>query len=161
MGIREKDPLKLYGKYRLIWDEVLYEPGELKAAGLDKEGNVVKETIIKTASSPAKIELVTGRKTIKTNGKDLAYITVRILDKNGVLCPKADNLVKFSISGGSLRAVGNGDPTSLESFVAQQRKAFNGLCMAIIHSGKEASTVTLTAESEGLQKAEIIIATSN
>lgn len=161
MGIREKDPTNLYGKYRLIWDEVLYEPGELKAAGLDKEGNVVKETIIKTASSPAKIELVADRKTINANGKDLSFVTVRILDKNGILCPKADNLVKFSISGGSLRAAGNGDPTSLESFTAHQRKAFNGLCMAIIHSGTEASTVTLTAESKNLQKAEIIITTNN
>ena len=85
-------------------------------------------------------------------------MTVRILDKNGVLCPKADNLVKFSVSGnGTLRAVGSGDQTTLESFGDDQRKAFNGLCMAIVQSTDESGEIMITAKSEGLEKSEIKI----
>jgi len=156
--VREKDPSNLYTTYRLVWDDVPFEPGELKVMALDESGGALKEAVVKTAGESAGIILGTDRAEIAADGKDLAFVTVTIVDENGVVCPKADNLVKFSVEGeGSLRAVGNGDPTSLKSFVEPYRKAFNGKCMAVIQSGENPGEIILTAESEGLEGNKIRI----
>ncbi len=160
LGVKEKDPSKLYTTYRLVWDNIRYEPGELKVVALDKNNNPLKEAVMKTAGEPAKIILEADRTEIAADGKDLAFVTVTIVDEEGVVCPRADNLVDFRVEGeGSLRAVGNGDPTSLESFVKPHRKVFNGRCMAIIQSGKSAGNITLTAESDGLESGQVAIKT--
>ena len=113
-----------------------------------------------TQQEPEKILLEVDRSEIAADGKELAFVTVSIVDKNNVLCPIANNLVNFSVEGeGTLRAVGNGDQTSLESFVKPFRKAFNGKCMAIIQSTKSEGKIVLKAESEGLQSNEITIET--
>ncbi len=152
LGVREKDPSGFYTTYRLIWDDIIYEPGELKVVALDPGRNPHREAVIKTAGKPARIILESDRERIQANGKDLAFVTVSIVDTEGVLCPLANNLVNFKVKGaGFLRAVGNGDPTSLESFVLPYRKAFNGKCMAIIQSGDSKGKIKLQAESEGLQ----------
>lgn len=152
LGIRKKNPSKLYQKYRLVWDEVIFKPGELKVVALDKYGDPVREEIKNSAGNPHKLEIKADRIRLKADGEDLAFLTISIWDENGNLCPKADNLIDFSIEGpGKILAVGNGDPTSLESFVKPSRKAFNGKCMVIVQTKKEAGEIKLTAKSKGLR----------
>lgn len=136
---------------------VPFEPGTLKAV-CRLNGKPVLTKEIKTAGQPAKIELVADRKTIRANGEDLSFITVRVLDAAGNLVPRADNLVKFTLRGaGEIAGVDNGHQTSMESFKAPQRKAFNGLCLAIIKAGKKGGPITLEAAAEGLPTATLTI----
>lgn len=161
LGVREKNPANLYTTYRLVWDDITYEPGEIKVVALDKNNNPLKEAVMKTAGEPVKIVLETDRNQILADGKELAFVTVSVVDENGTLCPQASNLVHFSVEGeGSVKAVGNGDPTSLESFVKPFRKTFNGKCMVLVQSTKTAGEFTLKAESEGLESREIKIKSS-
>lgn len=158
LGVREKDPSTLYTKYRLVWDDVVFHAGELKVVALDGQNKPLKETVMRTAGKPAAIRLEADRTEIGADGKELAFITVSVVDENGIVCPRADNRIDFTTEGaGLLRAVGNGDPTSLESFVKPFRKAFNGKCMAIVQAGEKPGEIALTAESEGLYPAKIII----
>ncbi len=159
LGIQKKDATQLYRKYRLVWN-VPYEPGELKVVALNENNQQVKETIVKTAGQPAIIQLEAMKKQITADGKELAFVTVSVLDKNGVLCPRASNQINFKVEGeGSLKAVDNGDPTSLESFVKPTRKTFNGKCMVFIQSTEKTGKITLTAESNGLKSGTINIVT--
>jgi beta-galactosidase len=158
LGIREKDPSNLYTTYRLVWEDVSYEPGELKVVALDENNNWIKETSVKTAGEPTKILLEADRREIAADGKELAFVTVSVVDENGRLCPVADNLIDFTIEGeGEIKAVGNGDPTSLESFVKPFRKAFNGKCMVLIQSSQNEGEIILKATSKGLQAEKIRI----
>ncbi|WP_316767344.1 sugar-binding domain-containing protein [Pedobacter frigiditerrae] len=142
----------------VMW-KVSYEAGILKAVSR-KGGKEILVREIKTAGAPAKIELIADRKNIKADGKDLSFITVRILDKDGNLVPNADNLVNFKIEGeGFIAGVDNGFQASLEPFKANYRKAFNGLCLAIIKAKEKAGTIKLTATSNGLTNSSIIITT--
>lgn len=162
MGKQTKDPKKLYGRYRLIWDNALYKPGELKVVVYNEQGQELKSTSVFTAGEPAKIQLIPDRMLINATGKDLAFVTVEITDEAGNVCPNADNLVLFEVEGeGRLRAVGNGDPTSLESFQEPHRRAFSGKCMAIVESTETAGQIILKARSEGLQGTEAIIQSKN
>ena len=141
----------------IAW-KVKYEPGTLKAVSR-KNGKVVKTTEVKTAGAPARIELSADRSSIRKNDHDLSYITVKIVDKNGIMVPNADNDVKFKLSGADsfLAGVDNGSQTSMESFKADHRKAFNGLALAIIGAKNKAGTVTITATAEGLPAASLPI----
>jgi beta-galactosidase len=157
LGIQEKDPTRLYRKYRLVWD-VPYEAGELKVVALDETNQPLKEATIRTAGEPAAIKLEAYHDSIKADGKELAFITVSVVDNNGTLCPTADNLIRFKVEeGGNLVAVGNGDPTSLESFVKPQRQAFNGQCMVYVQNTASQKDIRLTAGSVGLEGAEVTI----
>ncbi|MEP6614632.1 MAG: invasin domain 3-containing protein, partial [Mucilaginibacter sp.] len=110
------------------------------------------------AGKPAKIELIADRKNIKADGKDLSFITVKILDKDGNLVPDADNLVNFKVAGGAfIASVDNGDENSHDSFKVNYRKAFNGLAMAIVQAKDKAGNVTFTATSKALQAATITL----
>ncbi|MFI3248028.1 MAG: glycoside hydrolase family 2 TIM barrel-domain containing protein [Rikenellaceae bacterium] len=145
-------------KYRLSWD-VPYKAGELKVVGYNGGEKIVEETI-RTAGKPAGIVLSADRDVITADGKDLSYVTVSIVDKDGNLCPEADNMVNFSVEGaGKLLAVGNGNAATEESFQAPYRKAFSGKCMAILNSNKggDSGEITLTATSKGLSTATITI----
>lgn len=158
MGIREKSPDKLYTTYRLIWENVPYESGELKVVAFDQHDHPVKETSQKTAGEPAAIRLEADRTNLAANSKDLAFVTVSVVDANGTICPNAENLIRFTTEGpGWVKAVGNGDPTSLESFVEPYRKAFSGKCMAIIEAGKKIGPITFTATSESLESQQLIL----
>lgn len=152
------EPKTFQSKYRLSWN-VPYEPGTIKVVGY-KDGKKVNEKVINTAGKPYKVKLSVDRKTIDADGRDLAYVTIRIEDKNGNLCPNAENLVKFSTKGeGSLIAVDNGDQTSLASFQVPQRKAFSGMCLAILKSSKESGKITIKATSKRLKSDEIEVLT--
>ncbi|RNL52609.1 DUF4982 domain-containing protein [Pedobacter jejuensis] len=136
---------------------VNYEPGTLKAVSR-KNGKDVLTREVKTAGAPAKIELIADRKNIKADGKDLSFITVRILDAAGNVVPSADNMVDFKLEGNGLIAgVDNGFQASLEPFKANYRKAFHGLCLAIIQSTEKSGVVKLTATSAGLTATAITI----
>ena len=150
------EPKTFQSKYRLSWD-VPYEAGSIKVIGY-KDGKQILEEQINTAGKPAKINLSVDREIITANGEDLAYVTVKVEDKYGNLCPNADNDVFFSVKGAAtLIGVDNGNQTSLESFQANHRKAFSGMCLAILKSNKIAGKITLNASSKGLKSTKIEI----
>jgi len=154
LGRKKKGPYQ----YRLRWDDVVYQPGVLRVIAY-KNGKKWAHDMVKTTGQPAKVMLSADRTVIKADGADLAFVTVRISDAEGLTVPRSYNLVKFDISGpGEIVAVGNGNPVSHESFHASERKAFNGLCLAVIRSKKgQCGTITLRARSEDLQGSEISI----
>ncbi|MBN1183443.1 MAG: DUF4982 domain-containing protein [Bacteroidales bacterium] len=145
-------------EFHVRW-RVPYVPGTLQAVSLKNDEMVLLKEI-KTAGEPAKIELIPDRKILNADGKDLSFVTVRIQDKEGTLVPGANNLVNFEISGpGFIAGVDNGYQASHEPFKADFRKAYNGLCLAIIQSQKSKGKIVMKAASEGLEGQEIIIQT--
>ena len=149
-------------RYRYTWDDITYRPGKIKAVAYDLSGNILCEKEIKTAGIPSKVSLVADRAEINAGGTDLSFITAKITDKDGNLCPEASNLVKFKIEGeGTLLSVGNGDPTSLESYKNNQRSAFHGLCLLIVKSSDKKGKIKISASSENLQSTSIEIITKN
>ena len=147
---------------RQILNNVLYEPGTLKVVALDKNGIKTAEKTVKTAGKPHKIKLEADRTTLKANGKDLAFVTVSVVDKNGIPCPTATNELAFKVSGkGSFKAVCNGDPTSLTSFYASQMKLFSGKLVVLVESTDKAGTMELKVTGNKLQNASLEIKTSN
>jgi len=142
--------------YRLHWN-VPYEAGELKVIGYI-DGKKVTEKQINTAKKPAKIELVPDRNLIKSDREDMSFVTVRILDIEGNLCPNSENLVEFELKGeGEIVAVGNGNPATTELFQSNQRKAFSGQCMVYIKASSSPGEIILKAKSDGLEGADITI----
>ncbi|MFT3827269.1 MAG: beta-galactosidase GalB [Chitinophagaceae bacterium] len=150
-GKRKKQGDELHVQWK-----VLYAPGELKAVSR-KDGKTVLTETIRTAGTPAAVVLSADRNTIKADGKDLSFITVKIVDRDGNIVPDADNLVQFSIENGTIAGVDNGLQTSHESFKADHRKAFNGKCLAIIRSKEKAGIIKLVATAGGLKTASITV----
>jgi len=138
-------------EYRLRWDSIKYKPGELKVIAY-KNGKKWAEDVVKTTGNAAKLEAFADHKNISADGKDLAFITVKVIDNKGLVVPTSDNLIKFSIeSPGEIIATDNGDPTSMVPFPSHERKAFNGLALIIIRSKSgENGKITVTAISPGL-----------
>ena len=150
--------LKRQSRYRLMWMDTKYEPGTVKVVAYNEAGEAVAEREVKTAGKPHHIELKVDRATIEANGKDLAFVTVSVVDKDGNLCPAADNLIEFSVAGeGRYRAGANGNSVSLELFHEPRMKVFSGMMTAIVESNDTPGTITLTARSKGLKSAKIVI----
>jgi len=150
---------KIMSKYRLLW-QVPYAPGSLKVVGY-QGGKPVATKEVKTAGAPARIVMTPDHATIRSDGDDLSFVTVRVEDKDGNFCPLADNLVKFALDGpGKIAGVDNGNPATVEPFQADYRKAFNGLALVIVRSesGKP-GRVKITATSEGLKAGETAVVT--
>lgn len=145
-------------EYRLRWDEVKYEPGELKVVAY-KNGKMWAENIVKSTGEPARLEASVDRDEIRADGKDLVFITVRVTDKDGLTVPHAKNSIKFEIEGpGEIVATDNGDPTNMVPFPSHDREAFNGFALVIIRSKLgESGPMTVTAKSPGLKEARVII----
>ena len=142
----------------LMW-RLPFTTGTLKAVGY-ADGMEIITSIQKTAGTPARIVLEADRNIITADGRDLSFITVKVLDKNNILVRYADNLISFEISGeGNIVGVDNGLQTSHESFKMNYRKAFNGLCLAVIQSTEKSGRINLKATSEGLQESIIGIDT--
>ena len=147
-------------RYRLMWMDTVYEPGTVKVVAYDADGNVAAEKEIHTAGKPYRIELEADRTIIKADGKDLSFITVKVVDKDGNLCPTAANEIVFKVKGaGSYCAGANGDPVSLESFQEPHMHVFSGMMTAIVSSSEEPGEIVLEASSKGLKKAVIVINT--
>ena len=147
-------------RYRLMWMDTKYEPGVVKVVAYDKDGNAVAEREVRTAGKPHHIELTADRATITADGRDLSFITVRVVDKDGNLCPDAQHLVEYSVSGeGFYRAGANGNPVSLELFHEPRMQLFNGMMTAIVQSNTTTGEITLTAKAKGVKAAKIVIKT--
>lgn len=160
LGMRRKSGDTVFSRYRLMWDNVVYEPGVLRVVAYDAYGMLADSAEVVTSGPPARIELSADRTGITADGEDLAFVTVRIVDDIGRLCPWADHLVQFSLvgSGGRIVAVDNGDQTSLEPFQASSRRAFHGMCMAVVAADAgDAGSITLKAEAEGVAAATVSI----
>ncbi|MCK0156478.1 DUF4982 domain-containing protein [Cellulophaga sp. F20128] len=138
----------------LVW-QVPYTAGVLEAKGI-KDGKVVAEKKIETAGNAKKIELLADNTTVKADGRDVVHVEINILDANNRFVPKALNALTFKVEGeATILAVDNGDPKSEESFVGNQRSAFNGKALVILKTTKQAGEITLTVTSEGLESAQI------
>jgi beta-galactosidase len=152
---------KLVGKkkkgeyeYRLRWDDIKYEPGELKVVAY-KNGKKWAEQIVKTTGAASQLQASADRSIINADGEDLSFITIKVADKNGLTVPEADNNISFSITGpGEIVATDNGNPSDLVSFASKERKAFSGLGLVIVRSVKgKPGIVKITASSQGLKSA--------
>lgn len=151
-GTRTKDANHLH----VVWN-VTFEPGTVKVVAR-KNGVETASREIHTAGEPAQIRLTPDRSTIKNNGTDLSFVTVEILDKDGNLCPNADNLVQFQVEGkGFIAGVDNGSPISLERFKDNKRKAFYGKCLVVVQNDSRKGKIKVKASSEGLNDAHIIL----
>ncbi len=157
-GIREKNNSSLLTRYRLIWDDVKYQPGEIRVVAYDAQGNAAAEQTIKTSGKPYALKLTPHKSTLKADGDDLAYVTVTVVDKDGNPVPDATHEVSFDVKGaGRFRATANGDPTCLYIFHKPVMPLFSGAATAIVQSGKQAGTVTLTAKAKGLKAATLTL----
>ena len=137
-------------RFRLMWIDVTYEPGELKAVAY-KEGEPIGENVLKTAGEPFLLRLTPDRSTISADGYDLSYISIEALDKDGIPCPLSDNLIDLKVTGpGTIAGVGNGNPQSYESFQANKIHLFYGKAMLIIRSESRKGNIEITATSNGL-----------
>jgi beta-galactosidase len=143
-------------EYRLRWDDVKYEPGELKVIAY-KNGKRWAAEIIKTAGSSAQLLISADRNVINADGTDLSFITVKVADKNGLMVPDASNNVTFSIEGpGEIVATDNGDPANLVSFASKEREAYFGLVLVIVRSEKgKPGSIKINASSPGLKTANV------
>jgi beta-galactosidase len=149
-------------EYRLRWDDVVYQPGELKVVAY-KNGEKWAEDVMRTTEKASALSMSADRPAVHPDGYDLIYITVRIEDKNKLLVPRSSNLVNFSIEGpGKIVAVDNGDATSHDPFQASYRKAYNGLCLVIVKAEKGATgSFTVKAVSKGLKVAAVTVNIAN
>lgn len=151
-GVRTKDKNCLHAFWR-----VNFEPGQCRVVSR-KDGKQVAEQVINTADRPAALRLTPDRERMHADGDDLCFITVEIVDKDGNLCPNAQNLVNFDIEGtATIEGVDNGSPFSLERFKASSRKAFYGKCMVVIRSNGNPGIARLVAKSDGLSSNEVTV----
>ena len=145
-------------RYRLRWNNVKYEPGEVKVVVYDANGSVAGEKVMRTAGKAAALKAEVWTQTsnlqsqtsnLKADGNDLAYVTVSLVDKYGTLIPDATDQLSFEVSGaGKFRAVCNGDPTSLEAFTEPTMKLFAGQLVVVCQAGKEKGQLTLTVKDK-------------
>lgn len=157
-GVREKNDSTHMNRYRLMWNETVYEPGEVKVVSYDKAGNKTGEASVRTAGKPYALKLTSNRQSLKDNGEDLAYVTVQVVDKAGNIVPNDAREVKFQVTGdGKFRATANGDPTSLRQFHKPVMDLFSGACTAIVQSGDKPGEVTLRVTAKGLKPATVTI----
>lgn len=145
-------------RYRLMWHDAVYQPGEVRVVAYDEQGNPVAEKTVRTAGKPHHIELVTDCSSLQADGKDLAYVTLRIVDKDGNLCPNDGRLVSFKVKGaGKYRASANGDPTCLDLFHKPEMHAFGGMLTVIVQSGEKTGEIELQATAKGIKTGTIRI----
>jgi beta-galactosidase len=130
----------------LTWD-VEYQPGEIKVVG--KRDGQTFEDVIRTASVPAQLRATVDRPSLRAIPSDVAHVTIEVLDKDGNLCPLADNQVRFSVKGGRLIGVESGNMTDLSSVLASERKAWSGKCLAIV-AADHPGPVIVTAQAVGM-----------
>jgi beta-galactosidase len=136
-----------------MWEEVTYAPGSLRVVALDKAGNALAEKEVKTAGRPHALVLKADRKVLRADGKDLAFVTVSVIDKEGNPCPTATHQLSFKVRGrGSFRAACNGDATSLEPFHLPTMKLFSGKLVVIVQSDELPGDMVLEVTGKGLKK---------
>ncbi len=160
LGIQTKNNSSPQHRYRLMWMDVKYEPGTLKVVALDANGDPIKETSITTSGVPKRIVLEADRTELKSGEKDLAFVTVSVVDENGIPCPTATNQLKFDVSGaGVFKAACNGDATSLELFHLPTMKLFSGKLVVLVEAGNEEGNIELTVKGKALKTGKIQLKT--
>ena len=151
---------KAMERFRLMWNDVTYQPGELKVVAYDAEGKAVAEKTIHTAGKAYAVRLTPDRKVLKADGEDLCYLNVSLTDKDGNPVPADDRLVTVKVSGaGSFKAIANGDPTCLEPFQKPQMHLFSGQLTVLVQSGTEPGDITVEVSGKGVKKAVMTIKT--
>lgn len=157
-GKRFKTKENYQTRYRLMWNDVLYEPGTIKVVAYDAAGKAVATKEVSTTGKAAKLELAADRSTIKADGKDLSFITIKMTDAKGQLISDAANQLSFKVSGaGRFRAVCNGDATSLELFHLPTMKLFNGMLVLVVEAGEKAGKINVEVTTPGFKKGVIEI----
>ena len=152
-----KNPDTRLDRYRLRWNNVKYEPGEIKVVAYDYDGTPKGEKIIRTAGAPARIVLKADRNSILSKGEDLSFVTVSVVDKDGNPCPTATNKMKFNVSGAAkFRAACNGDATSLVAFNSTEMPLFSGELVVVVE-GLKRGAATLSVSADGLTTATLPI----
>lgn len=146
----EPDEARRYAtRYRLMWPNVKYEPGELTVVAYDESGNRVGEETVRTALEAKALKLDMDRAELRKGVDDLAYVTVSLVDKNGTELPQADDRIDVEVSGaGSFKAICNGDATSLESFVEPTMKLFNGKLVVTVKAGDRKGTIRVVVRDK-------------
>ncbi len=144
---------ELLDRYRLRWNDVKYEAGELRVVAYDKDGKPAGIQIVKTAGAPVALRLEADRTTIQADGEDLAFIIVSMVDANGIEIPFASDALSFEVEGaGSFKAACNGDATSIEPFTQPQMKLFSGKVVVIVQSSQQKGTIKLTVKDQDNKK---------
>ncbi|MBO5193840.1 MAG: DUF4982 domain-containing protein, partial [Bacteroidales bacterium] len=155
-GIREKNDSTLQTRYRLMWNETKYEPGEVKVVAYDAVGNKTAEKFLRTAGKPHHLVLTSNKKSLVADGEDLVYITIQVADKDGNIIPTDNRIVNFSVSGaGTFEATANGDPTCLMSFQNPEMELFSGAATAIVRSAAKEGDIQFTASANGVKPATL------
>ncbi|MCI2081920.1 MAG: DUF4982 domain-containing protein [Bacteroidales bacterium] len=145
-------------RYRLLWPDVKYEAGELKAVALDEDMRPVDSAFVRTAGRPHHLRLSVSRPVLEPDGKDLSYVTVDCVDKDGNLCPLDGRLVSVDVTGaGTLEGIANGDPTCLESFKGDSMHLFGGQLTFIVRSSEKEGTVFVVVKAKGVRRASVSI----
>ena len=151
-----QEGFKRQQRYRLMWTDTRYEPGTVKVVAYDENGKAVAEKEIHTAGAPDHIELSADRTLLQADGKDLSFITVKVVDKEGNLCPDASHLIRFKVKGaGSYRAAANGDPTCIRQFHLPEMPLFSGMLTAIVQTGEKAGNIQFEATAKGIKGAKL------
>lgn len=154
---KQPDSKNSVERFRLMWSQVEYQPGELKAVAY-KEGQSLGSHSIKTTGDPVGIRMTPDRAVIKSDGMDLSYVLIEAVDKDGNNCPLADHFIQLKLEGeGSIAGVGNGNPQSVEPFQADHVRLFYGKAMLILRSGMSAGTIEVTATAEDLKASQTLI----
>jgi len=149
---------KAMERFRLMWDDVVYQPGEIKVVAYDTDGNAAAEKVIRTAGKAYSVKLTPDRNVISADGEDLCYMNVSIVDRQGNPVPTDGRLVKVKVSGaGSFKAIANGDPTCVESFQQPQMHLFNGQLTVLIQSGTAPGDIRVEVSAKGVKKATAIV----
>ena len=147
-------------RFRLMWNEVTYQPGELKVVAYDAEGNPAEEKVVRTAGKAYAVKLTPDRSVLKADGEDLCYLNVSLVDKDGNPVPEDSRLVNVKVSGaGSFKAIANGDPTCLEPFQKPQMHLFSGQLTVLVQSSETPGEITVEVSGKGVRKAELKIKT--
>ena len=145
-------------RYRLMWMDTKYQPGTVKVVAYDANGKTVAEKVMKTAGEPYKIVLEADRSSIAADGKDISFVNVKIVDKDGNFCPTDEREISFKVKGaGVFKAVANGNPSSLESFQTPKMKLFSGQLTALVQSAEKGGIITLEATAKGVKAGKISI----
>jgi beta-galactosidase len=155
-GRRTKDASAPIDRYRLRWNEVKYEPGTLKVVAYDSQGNKAGEEEIRTAGNAVQLRVTADKETLTADGNDLMFLTISAMDKDGNLCPTADNELSFKVSGtATFRGVCNGDATSTEVFTQPRMKLFNGQLVLVVQSTKKKGVCEVTVSGKGLKSQKL------
>ncbi len=139
-----KDAGSRLDRYRLRWNNVKYQPGEIKVVAYGADGRKTEEKIVRTVGKAAALKLETDRREIAADGDDLAFITVTMVDKDGNVVPDADQQLAFEVSGaGTFKAVCNGDATSLESFAQPTMRLFHGQLVLVVQASRQQGEIVI------------------